>query len=151
MPSGPPAGAVRSDGQLAVDDRTQDGHSGHRSQLTGWCWLVEAAMPECSAGTLVRADEVTGIDDESRNRCRLRARRPPHRRHPGVRGDQGIGEEDAERLPVTHPTIIGIRGPRARHQWPVNTEASNHTDGSWGMKSRARLRVRKWLPPTTSR
>ncbi len=97
--------------------------------------MVEAAIPECSAGTEPRAAEVTGTmamptPTPARNMVQ------PIWPIPDVGGDHGVGEEDAD--PASrHPVAIGMRGPHAATQRPVSTRRATMPTAS-GTKSSAR-------------
>src|ERR1700674_1412642 len=97
--------------------------------------LVDAAIPECSAGTLVRADEVTGTITIPKPMPAMA------RVHPTVdRPAWGVIRASVRKIPLAasaHPTTMGMRGPARDTHRPVNTEA-NTIPAVMGMKSRAR-------------
>ncbi len=97
--------------------------------------VIDAAIPECSAGTLLRDEEVTGTMAIPKPIPAMASVQPTDQMF--ELGEMTTSVRMIPTAATTHPMVIGVRFPtRATHR-PVSREAST-IPTVMGMKSRAR-------------
>ena len=126
---------------FTTDPRTATPATAPSSRLV---FVIDAAMPECSAGTIERAADVTGT-------IAIPIPAPATSSVPasGQKPDVGPMTALVARIPAavrTHPTVIGRRAPAVATQWPVKIDAST-MPAAIGAKTSA-VAYGDWLPTT---